>query len=211
MADVKWIIFDFDGTLADSVDMLVSVYNEVAPKYGYKIIKPEDRDFLRGKTAWQIKQALGVPWWKIPFMLPQARKLFNGRIGKINFFPGMKELVLELHQRNYQLGIFTTNTYESIDDFLQNNGCRDVFKFIAPKASLFYKVCQFKKALKKYKIDPASAIYIGDETKDVDAAKKTGAKSAAVSWGLNSKEALLSHHPDFLAETPEELLEIFKS
>jgi len=209
MADVRWIIFDFDNTIADALSAWINAYNSVAPKYGCRVIGPENYDVLRGKTAWQIKKALGVPLFKAAAMRREIRQIFSSGIAQLKFHRGMDKVIPELFAKQYRLGIFSSNTRENLRQFLQNNDFHKYFEFVEPEASLFYKGWQLKRVLKKYNIDPSQAFYIGDETKDVDAAKKAGMKSAAVTWGVNSKVALLSHHPDFLAETPEQLLKIF--
>ncbi len=54
-------------------------------------------------------------------------------------------------------------------------------------------------------------IYVGDETRDIEAAKKINSKVIAVSWGFNTKEALARHNPDFLIHQPSELLDVMGS
>ena len=63
-----------------------------------------------------------------------------------------------------------------------------------------------KRIIKKYKIDKSQTYYIGDETRDIDAAKKNGVKSIAVTWGYNSEQVLLKYKPSFIAQKPEDIL-----
>ena len=53
-------------------------------------------------------------------------------------------------------------------------------------------------------------IYIGDETRDIQAAKKAGIRSAAVTWGYNSRKALEAQSPDYLIHSPQELFHLFQ-
>ena len=62
------------------------------------------------------------------------------------------------------------------------------------------------KIIKKENALKDKCIYIGDETRDIEAARKAGVKVAAVSWGLNSREALEKYQPDWLLENPKNLL-----
>jgi phosphoglycolate phosphatase-like HAD superfamily hydrolase len=54
-------------------------------------------------------------------------------------------------------------------------------------------------------------IYVGDETRDIEASKKINIKVIAVSWGFNSGEVLAKHNPDFLIHKPSELIEVLRS
>ena len=62
--------------------------------------------------------------------------------------------------------------------------------------------------LSKYELEPQDAIYIGDEVRDIKSAKKAGIPIAAVTFGFNSKEALEKESPDYLCDTPAELVKI---
>jgi phosphoglycolate phosphatase-like HAD superfamily hydrolase len=67
---------------------------------------------------------------------------------------------------------------------------------------------EFHRILKKRKVAKDEVIYIGDESRDVEAARESGIKVISVTWGYNSREALSAHRPDFIAETPDELQQI---
>jgi phosphoglycolate phosphatase-like HAD superfamily hydrolase len=58
-----------------------------------------------------------------------------------------------------------------------------------------------------HKLDPSKVFYIGDETRDIEAAKKAGIKSIAVTWGYNTKAILDNSNPDFLCESTDALKE----
>jgi len=70
---------------------------------------------------------------------------------------------------------------------------------------------EFRKILKKRGISKDHALYIGDESRDIEAAHAVGMKVISVLWGYNSKQALESHKPDFLADSGEDALEIVRS
>ena len=60
----------------------------------------------------------------------------------------------------------------------------------------------------KQALHPSNVLYVGDEVRDIEAAKKAGIRIAAVTWGYNSKKALEAYKPDYLVTKPEELLQI---
>jgi phosphoglycolate phosphatase len=204
----KWIIFDFDGTLADTLQAWIRVWDFLARKHGYKIIGPEDYPRLKGMPSLAIKADLGVPWWRVWTLERAGRKKFAEQMLEQKLFPNMAGTLKELKRRGFHLAILTSNSSQSVESCLQNNGCEGIFDFIYAGNALFKKGRKLKKLLKSHNINPSQAVYVGDETRDIDAARFAGVKSAAVTWGVNSKEILQEHRPDFLADSPQKLLEI---
>jgi HAD superfamily hydrolase (TIGR01509 family) len=129
---------------------------------------------------------------------------------EIQLFPGIKEVLLELKKRGFQLGIITSNSRENVLASLAKNGLQDTFTFIY-SGSTFGKHKVINKWLRIENINPQEVVYVGDEIRDIDAAKKTGIKVIAVAWGFNSQEALAAQNPNFLIERPQELIEIINS
>jgi len=58
---------------------------------------------------------------------------------------------------------------------------------------------------------PADTFYIGDETRDIDAAQQCNIPSIAVAWGFNSEQTLMRSKPSYLAKTPHDLLRIIST
>ena len=83
-----------------------------------------------------------------------------------------------------------------------------LFQFIHSEANYFGKTRLLKKIINQYKLDKSRVFYIGDETRDIEAAKQSGLHSIAVTWGFNSEKILSQHEPDFIARKPEDLLTI---
>ena len=88
---------------------------------------------------------------------------------------------------------------------MDQHQCQDYFDAIVGGVSLFKKAGELKKIKKQYSIDHNDIVYVGDETRDIIAAKKVGVRSVAVSWGYNSESALKDLQPDILVKTPEQL------
>jgi phosphoglycolate phosphatase-like HAD superfamily hydrolase len=65
--------------------------------------------------------------------------------------------------------------------------------------------------LRKESLNPEEVVYVGDETRDIEAAKKSQIKVIAVTWGFNSKQVLAAQNPDFLIDRPEELIKVIES
>ena len=89
MMDYRLIIFDFDGTLADSFGWAAGLVNQFADQYGFRRIEPHEQESLRSLDAKTLIQHLGVPAWKIPIMAAHVRKLMGQQIDRIPLFEGI--------------------------------------------------------------------------------------------------------------------------
>jgi len=207
---LKVIIFDFDGTLADTIDILLNITNRLSAEFGFKSATKEELAQLSNLTSWQILRYSGISIFKFPLLIRKLKAELRNEIPNIQLFPGIKEVLLEFKKLGFQLGIITSNSRENVLASLEINGLQGIFTFIY-SGSTFGKHKVIKRWLKKERINAEEVIYVGDETRDIDAAKKTGIKIIAVSWGFNSQSALAAQNPDFLIERPQELIEIMSN
>ena len=206
----KVIIFDFDGTLADTIDILLSITNRLSAEFGFKSATKEELAQLSNLNSWQILQYSGISIFKFPLLIRRLRAELHSEVPHIQLFPGIKEVLLELKKRGFQLGIITSNSRENVLGSLEKNGLQDTFTFIY-SGSTFGKHKVINKWLRIENIHTEKVVYVGDEIRDIDAAKKTGIKVIAVGWGFNSPQALAAQNPNFLIERPQELIEIINS
>ncbi|MGB3262733.1 MAG: HAD-IA family hydrolase [Microcoleus sp.] len=206
----KVIIFDFDGTLADTIDILLSITNRLSAEFGFKPATKEEVAQLSNLTSWQILRYSGISIFKFPLLIRKLRAELRSEISDVQLFPGIKEVLLELKSLGFQLGIITSNSRENVLAALENNNLQDTFTFIY-SGSTFGKHKVINKWLRQEHINPEEVFYVGDEIRDIDAARKTGIKIIAVGWGFNSQEVLALHHPDFLIERPQQLIEIMSN
>ena len=207
----KVIIFDFDGTLADTLNAIVTITNRLAAEFGYKSPTKDELAEIRNLNSWEIIKHSGISIFKVPFLVRKVRKELKNEIQGIRLFPGIKEALLELKTQNNQLGIITSNSKENVLALMERNGLEEIFDFIYTGTTLFGKHKVINKWLKLAKAKPEEVVYVGDETRDIDAAKKAQVKVIAVSWGFNVKAALAERKPDFLIEHPQQLIEVIKN
>ena len=206
----KVIIFDFDGTLADTIDILLSITNRLSAEFGFKSATKDELAQLSNLNSWQILQYSGISIFKFPLLIRRLKAELHSEVPHIQLFPGIKEVLLELKKRGFQLGIITSNSRENVLGALERNGLQDTFTFIY-SGSTFGKHKVINKWLRIENIHTEKVVYVGDEIRDIDAAKKTGIKVIAVGWGFNSPQALAAQNPNFLIERPQELIEIMNS
>ncbi|HLO49971.1 MAG TPA: HAD-IA family hydrolase [Kamptonema sp.] len=207
----KIIIFDFDGTLADTLNAIVSITNRLAVEFGYKSATKDELAEIRNLNSWEIIKHSGISVFKVPFLVRKVRKELKNEIQEIRLFPGIKEVLLELKNQGNQLGIITSNSKENVLALMERNDLQEIFDFIYTGTTLFGKDKVINNWLKQANVKREDVIYVGDETRDIDAAKKAHIKMVAVSWGFNVKAALAERKPDFLIEHPQQLIEVIKN
>jgi phosphoglycolate phosphatase len=206
----KVIIFDFDGTIADTVEALVSIANRLAIEFDYIQITPNELTLLRNLTSREIIRYSGVSVLKIPFLFKKVKSELKNKITELEPISGVKEALIELNQQGYTLGVITSNSQENVTEFLRFHNLNYLFEFLYSGVTIFGKTTIINNVLRQKQLKPETVIYVGDETRDIEAAKKANIKVIAVSWGFNSPEALAKQNPDFLIHHPSELLDVVK-
>ncbi len=206
----KVIVFDFDGTIADTIPVSITILKKLATKYYHKTVDEKLIQEFRDKSIPEIFKELDISIIKLPFIARKARRELNKEIASLKPIKGISELLEQLKKQGQILGIVSSNSKESITKFLESNNLK-VFDFIYTNSRIFGKANSLKKLLRRNKWSAASAIYIGDEIRDIEAARKAGIKIISVTWGVNTQDKLSSYNPDFLVKSPGELLSLFQS
>lgn len=209
VAPIKAVVFDFDGTLVDSLPFAIAKINSFAHEYGFAPIN--DIQKIRCKSLERvIKEDLNLAFYQLPGFAKRLRNhVSEQEVNSIKAFAGIKE-VLEQLQKHYLVGVVTSNFPDIVQCVLANAGVKGVH-FIYADSSLFGKHVVLNHMLKEHHLSPDEVIYVGDEVRDVQACKKAGIKMIAVSWGFNTHELLQKEQPFKLVDTPEQLLASLKN
>lgn len=207
---IKIIVFDFDGTIADTIPVSITILQKLATKYYHKTVDGKLIQQLRDKSIPEICKELDISIIKLPFIARKARRELNKEISHLKPINGIRNLLTQLKEQGRTLGIVSSNSKESITKFLKINDL-EVFDFIYTNSRIFGKSNSLKRLLRRNKWKAENAIYIGDEIRDIEAAQKAGIKIISVTWGVNSQSKLTSYHPDFLVKSTHELLTLFQS
>ncbi|MBP2298408.1 HAD hydrolase-like protein [Azospirillum picis] len=201
-------IFDFDGTLADSFPWFISVLNGVADRYGFNPVLPDEMEMLRGYDARQIMRHLRVPGWKLPLIANHMRRLMARDIHAIRLFDGVPALLRTLDERGVAVAVVSSNSETNIRRVLGRENAALVAHF-ACGSSLFGKAAKFRALLRRTRLPAGSVIAIGDEIRDIEAARRVGMACAAVTWGYSRGDALAAHRPDHLVDRIAEIAALF--
>ncbi len=206
MADVKYDIaaFDFDGTLADTMPWFNSILNTVADKYGFRRIDAAEREQLRHREAAEILKYLGIPLWKLPAIMAHVRALMQDIDPAVQVFPGIPEALQRLKAAGLKLAVVSSNSLQNVQRVL---GGRTSALFDAYECGtdLFGKAAKIQRLLRQQDADPARFLLVGDEMRDIDAARKAGVRVGSVAWGYNHIDALRGRQPDEVFYTAADL------
>lgn len=200
------LIFDFDGTLVDSFRIVIDKFNLLADEFDFRKIHSDEIAQLRNLTSKELVRHLAIPIYKLPRVLHRAREHMRHDMHTLPSFLNLPDVLVELHRLDFSLGILTSNSSENVLAWLHQHHLRHLFSFIHAGSSFFGKTYQLKKICNTYQMDKMKTCYIGDETRDIEAAKECHIYSMAVAWGFNSEKMLAHHEPNYLARTPEDIL-----
>lgn len=201
----KLVIFDFDGTLADSFPYFLRTINILAVRYNFKQVDPSHVDQLRALDARQMMKLAKLPAWKIPFIARSFIQLMARDIDQIQLFEGISGLLEQLTRQGVQLAIVSSNSEGNIRRVLGPDNAA-LIRHYACGAGLFGKERKFRKVMARHGVKPSETICIGDEIRDIDAARKVNTVIGAVTWGYTHADALNAYSDIVLFNTIEDIL-----
>lgn len=198
-------IFDLDGTLADSFPWFMEVVNDVADRFGFRRIQAHEVDTLRGYDARRMIRHLRTPAWKLPFIARHMRRRMASDIHRIPLFSGVDRLLRELHAHGVTIAVVTSNSEANVRRLLGPRNAALV-RHYGCGASLLGKAGKLRRVLRTSGIAAADAVKIGDEIRDLHAARAAGMAFYAVGWGYTHAAALAEHGPDAVFQTMDEMM-----
>mgnify|MGYP001952375980 FL=1 len=192
--------FDFDGTLADTMPWFNSILNTVADKYGFRKIDLSERENLRHREASEILKYLGIPLWKLPAIMSHVRTLMQDIDPSVHLFDGIADVLARLKAAGLRLAVISSNSIENVQRVLGPDAAA-LFDDYECGTDLFGKAAKIDRLMRRHEIAPERFLLVGDEMRDIDAARKAGVQVGSVAWGYNHVDALRERGPDeiFLA------------
>ncbi len=199
---MKNVIFDFDGTLANSMPVII----EIAEEMLQQDISDKEIARYRNMTVKQILKEAKIPIYKVPSLLVKGRPILQKRMHEVKLFDNLDDVIRQLADTGHNLYVVSSNSAGIINKFLEEYNLKKYFKHVYGNVGIFSKAQAIKKVMKREGIDVKSAIYIGDEVRDIEAAKKVRIPIISVTWGYNGKTILARFKPDILADKPADII-----
>lgn len=207
-AAARLAIFDFDGTLADSADWMIGALRQLAREYGFHAPSGAEIARLRGLPTRDVLRALRVPIVQLPSITVRLRKLSREAAGEIPLFPGADALFEALERNGVQMAVVSSNGEETVRAVLGDERAGFITHF-ACGASLLDKRRKFRVVLARAGVPASRVLAIGDELRDIEAGRRVGVATGAVTWGYATVEALERAGPDYLFAAFHEIAEAF--
>lgn len=189
-------IFDLDGTLVDSFPWFLRTINDVADRFGFRRVVHEDVERLRHASTREILDFLDVPVWKLPAIARYARRLKGEAASEISLFAGTEAMLRTLATSGVQLALVTSDSEVNARQKL--GASAELFQHFDCAASVFGKPAKFRRVIRRAGLLPQDIISIGDEVRDIEAARAVGIACGAVSWGYAAPAALRALAPDYM-------------
>lgn len=206
---IRYVLFDFDGTLVDSKDAVVTAFNRIAGKYNFKTIQPEELEYINSLSMLDRFLYLKVPLYRLPFLRKEMLTIYEEQIRHVPVIPGMAAVLDTLRGSGLKIGILSSNDPAIIRSIMELNG-------IAPpddiycSGKIFGKDRVFKRFLREQKLHRDEVLYICDEQRDITACDKAGIKPVWVSWGFEMADVLERGAGLTVAHSPDELLSVIQ-
>jgi phosphoglycolate phosphatase len=201
------IIFDFDGTIADSFDYVADF---IAQDAGKAPLSPEQRQALRGLSIAGMVRHMGYNRFTGSILFLKGRRRMINAMSHLDAFDGMPELVRKLHNEGHELFILSTNSTRNVRRFIHAQKIHKYFLQIYGGVGMFGKAPALRQLLRDQNIETDNAVYVGDEMRDIEAAQSIGLRGIAVTWGFASRSNLASTKPMAMADTPDELMSLLQ-
>jgi len=183
------VLFDFDGTLADTFPRVERLLPRLARELRFRDPGADGIRRLRAGSMRQILSELGISWWKVPLLLWRARWLLARDPEPVALFPGVAGLLGELDRRGIEWGILTSNGPSLVRSVLRREGAPEP-GWLEAGLGLWGKTAALQRMSRRLGIPPAEMVLVSDETRDAEAAAAAGVGMVAVSWGYGDPKAL---------------------
>src|SRR3989338_1084040 len=134
----KVLIFDFDGTIADTHLYICHISNTLSKTFNFELIDFNELAVLKEKSIQEIMTHLKVPLLKVPAIVTMGKKEYKKNIGQLKPIDGLKNVLTKLYESGRRLGILSSNALENIQHFLDLNDL-NVFEFVQTTPKVWSK------------------------------------------------------------------------
>jgi len=214
---MKAFIFDKDGVLVETFDMHLAAFIKTFSDVGMKITK---KDFIKwyGMKTHEIMKIImrdkgkDITEEEAKKMAEKKENYYRGFVeGKLKLLPGVRDFLTYLKEKGYKIGIASSTSLESIQQLLRETKIENFFDVIVsgfdiklgkPNPDIFLKCAE------KLKVKPKDCIVIEDSVHGLEAAKRAGMKSLAVTTGQTSRKDLEGLNPNWVLDSLENFRKI---
>jgi len=203
------VIFDFDGTIADSFEYVYGFLKQEA--HNTREYSAQQQHDLRRMSMRRLALHLGVPVWRMPYTYIRGRRIMRAHMEHVKIFPGMAKVITQLHRDGVQLFIASSNSKRNLHHSLKHYGLSQYFTAVVGGAGFTGKRSAIRRLLVRYRLPKATTWYVGDEMSDVVAATAAGIPCLAVTWGFADPEKMRMLEPSAIADHANDIPKILEN
>lgn len=205
-----FMLFDFDGTIADSIHYALDIVNGFAHEYGIEPLSEEQFEAFRSMNMYKAMKMLKFPAYKLPGAIARVLLEYRKNVHQLQPYAGIREMLAELKDLGCNMAVLSSNTKENLSYFIDQHRLF-YFDWAEGTSGALNKQQKIKAQMKKHGIGRDEVIYVGDEVRDIVAAKKSKIRVIAVNWGFHTSDLLVRRDPDYLVSDPAQIVEIVKN
>lgn len=212
---VRGVIFDLDGTLADTLRTIAAALND-----GLAALDLPEHEV--GAVAGMVGAGVQVLCRKalpdgredrLPALMLAVRAAYDREpLRHCRLYPGVEELLAHLASRGAALGVLSNKPHDLTVATVEGTGIAGRFRAVlGHREGAPHKPdpTSARWLLDELGLAPDETLYVGDTCIDVDTARAAGMRSVAVTWGFRTREELLACRPDELASEPREIAALY--
>lgn len=216
---IKAVIFDLDGTLADSIHSIEYSMNQALQECGYRTFPEREYKYFVGDGVTELlKRVLHAAGDEKETGFDQLRasyeRLFERHcMYRVAPYEGITEMLEQLKQMGIKLAVLSNKPHERTKDVIGDLFCEGLFDLVIgqseeirrkPSPDGVYLIAE------KFQIPLSEICYVGDTNTDMQTGKSAGVWTIGVLWGFRDREELEANHADRIIAVPEELTEMIK-
>jgi phosphoglycolate phosphatase len=205
-----FLLFDFDGTIVNSIEPMYQLLNHYAPRYGFAQVSPEDFARIRSLPMHKAVKHLKLPLYKLIRAIPLVLNEYRKVVHQLEPCEGVIQMLNELTEDRIPMALLSSNRVENVKAFLNRHGI-SCFQWVEGTGGILKKQSRIALQIKRHGLDKKRMIYIGDESRDIQAAQKCGIRIICVTWGFHTSSLLCSYNPDFVVDRPQQIVELMRS
>lgn len=207
------LIFDWDGTLVDSIDWIVHCVQAAAEEYGCAIPPSQAAKDIIGLS---IQEAMNTLFPDVDSAMQKkmvshySQMFFSKQTTAKDLFDGVEDMLYQLKQAGYQLAVATGKSRAGLDKVLQGTGIGELFCITrcADETASKPHPLMLEQIMQHTGISPERTLMIGDSIHDLQMAQNAQISAIGVTCGAHSAEILQQYQPLFCLEQTTELLEL---